>query len=107
MSKVVITDTNRFESIIGDLENTLRTIEDVFASQNNNYRTIDGTDVWKGETQEVISNKYDDLTKNYEPICDSLRNYIKFLKITVSNYKNYENTVDKTIENNETELNVN
>ena len=107
MSKVVITDTNRFESIIGDLENTLPTIEDVFASQNNNYRTIDGTDVWKGETQEVISNKYDDLTKNYEPICDSLRNYIKFLKITVSNYKNYENTVNKTIENNETELNVN
>ena len=40
-------------------------------------------------------------------LCESLRNYIKFLKITVTNYKNYENTVDKTIENNETELNVN
>ena len=107
MANVVITDTDRFESIVTELENTLPAIEDVFASQNNNYKIIDGTDVWKGSTQEVISNKYDDLSKNYEPICESLRNYIKFLKITVSNYKNYENTVDKTIENNETELNVN
>ena len=107
MANVVITDTNKFESIIKELENTLPTIEDVFASQNNNFRTIDGTDVWKGATQEVISGKYDDLSKNYEPICESLRNYIKFLKITVSNYKNYENTVDRSIEENETELNVN
>lgn len=107
MSNIVITDTNKFESIISNLEGTLPVIEDVFRNQNNYYKSIDHTDAWSGETQGVISDKYNELSQNYDSINESLRNYIKYLKITVSNYKNFENLVDKSVNENENELNVN
>ena len=38
MGKIVITDTDKFESIISSLEGTLPVIEDVFRNQNNYYQ---------------------------------------------------------------------
>ena len=107
MSNIVITDTDKFESIISNLEGTLPVIEEVFNNQNSYYKSIDHTDAWSGETQGVISDKYNELSENYDSINESLRNYIKYLKITVSNYKNFENLVDKSVNENENELNVN
>lgn len=107
MGKIVITDTDKFESIISSLEGTLPVIEDVFRNQNNYYQSINHTDAWSGETQQVISDKYDELSKNYDSINESLRNYIKYLKITVSNYKNFETLANKSVDENEIELNVN
>ena len=103
---IVITDTNRFESIVSELERTLPDIEDVFKYQDKNFKMIDGTDSWKGSTQMVISDKYLELKKNYEPINESLRNYIKYLKITVENYKKYEHMVDKSVNENDDNLNI-
>jgi hypothetical protein len=107
MSKIVIKDTNKFENIINELENTLPSFEDVFKNQDKNFSMIDGTDIWKGDTQKVITSKYNDLRKNYDSIDETLRNYIKYLKITVDNYKRYEEMVDKSVSENEENLNVN
>lgn len=107
MSKIIITDTNRFESIVSELESSFPEFEELFRMQNDNYNTINGTDVWKSDTQEVVSSKYVELSKNYEPIKETLMNYIKYLKITVENYKNFESTVDSSIEQNLDNLNVN
>ena len=107
MSNVYISDTDKFESIISDLEKTIPVIEDTFIGENSNFDTKDGTDSWSGKTQEVISEKYELLKENYDPIILTLKNYIKFLKITVENYKKFENTVSDTIEKNEDNLDVN
>ena len=107
MSKVIITDTNRFEGIISELEKTIPEFEDVFSLQDKNFSKIDGTDNYRGRCQEVISGKYNTVKKNYQSIDEALRNYIKFLKITVKKYKDYELAMDKTIDKNDEELDVN
>lgn len=107
MSKIIITNSKEFERIINELEYTIPDIENSFKLQDRNFSMIDGTDSYRGNCQESISNKYREFKKNYDPIQETLRNYIKFLKITLNNYKEYESTIDKTIENNLENLNVN
>lgn len=107
MHDIYISDSEKFEEIVTILEGTIPNIEDIFNNQNNNFKTIDGTESWKGDTQRVISSKYSDLSKNYNPIVDTLRNYIKYLKITINNYKNLENEINKAANENEDNLNVN
>lgn len=107
MSDVVIKDTNQFERIISELEKTIPEIEDTFLLQDKNFSMIDGTDNYRGQCQEVISGKYNTVKKNYQTIDDALINYIKFLKITVRKYKEYERTMNETIDRNDEELNVN
>lgn len=107
MSKVVITDSNRFERIINELEKTIDDYRDVFSLQNRNFSMIDGTENYRGQCQEVISRKYNDVKKNYQEIDDALVNFIKFLKMTLKKYKDYEREIDKAVDRNEEELNVN
>lgn len=107
MSKIIITDINRFESIVSKLESSFPEFEELFRMQDANYNNIDGTDVWKSDTQGVVSSKYVELSKNYEPIKETLLNYIKYLKITLENYKKFESTVNNSIEQNLDNLNVN
>lgn len=107
MSKEVITDSNKFEEIINNLEASLPNIKSIFDSQSANYERINETDAWSGKTQQIIYQKYRDLTKNYEPILNSLNNYVKFLKITIENYKNYETSLNSSIEDNEENLKAN
>ena len=107
MSEIIITDSKKFEKIINDLESTIPAIENSFTQQDRNFSMIDGTDNYRGSCQEVISGKYKDVRKNYESIQETLINYVKFLKITLQNYKNYENSLNETIDNNLENLNVN
>ncbi len=107
MSDVVIKDTEKFERIIEELEGTVPEIADSFKLQNRNFSMINGTDTYKGKCQSVISEKYDLFKNNYESINEALTNYIKYLKITLENYKEYERTLNKTIEENLDNLNVN
>lgn len=107
MTKVIIKDTARFEAIINDLERTIPEFESAFEMQNKNYDTIDSTNSWTGDTQKIITNKYNDLKRNYEPIKESLTNYVKYLKVTVENYKRFEEMVDNSIDDNDSNLDVN
>ena len=107
MSKVIIKDSKKFEKIINDLENTIPAIENSFSTQDRNFGMIDGTDNYRGSCQEVISRKYSDVKKNYDSIIETMKNYVKFLKITLNNYENYERNIDKTINDNLDNLNVN
>lgn len=107
MSKVVITDSSKFEIIVQELEKSIPRIGDIFIKETNEFDKINDTDTWSGETQQVIYQKYQELTKNYEPIKESLENYVKFLKVSLENYKKFEDSLNNMMENNNESLNVN
>ena len=107
MSRTNLTDSKEFERIIKELEYTIPLIEDSFNLQNKNFSMIDGTDNYRGKCQRVISDKYSEVQKNYLPIQEALRNYVKYLKITLLNYEKFEESIDETINDNLENLNVN
>jgi len=107
MHDIVIKDSTMFENIINDLERIALQINDSFKNQDKNFSLIDGTDIYSGECQRVITDKYNETRKNYENIEEAIINYIKFLKITLENYKNQEQTFNSDIVKNIDNLDVN
>ena len=104
---IEITSVSEFEGIIATLKDSLRRISDNFDVEKNDMKKIDKTDVWSGEVQEKIYSKYSELSECYSPIVESLETYIKFLDNTVASYVAAENTINKNIDSNFDNLNVN
>ena len=108
MGTEIIKSETKFEEIINDLEKSIIRIESIFNNEVNNTNKIDGSnDTWIGNTQEVTYNKLLQVQKNYEPILEALDNYTKFLRMTLQNYKEFENSVNKNEEENDIVLTVN
>lgn len=107
MKKILITDYDQFNEVILNFEKSLIKIKEIFANENRNFEEINATNTWTGKTQEVIYNKYKLLANNFEPIETALQIYIDFLKNTLQEYKNANEYLNKNIEFNDENLNVN
>ena len=102
-----INDSAKFENIIANIENSERVIEEIFEQTTSNVGRVNDTDLWSGIAQKEFSEKYNKLSTNYEPIKESLKTYIKFLKQTIADYKEYEEQARTDIEKNNVQLDVN
>ena len=107
MNKIVITSAEEFEGVISSLEKSLANIRDIFDLEEKDYKRIDGTDTWTGASQQVVSVKLQELSKNYEPICYSLDLYIRFLKKTLADYKAMDEAINRNAEEMAQQLDVN
>ena len=107
MKKILITDYNQFNEVILNFEKSLANIKEVFSNENKNFEKINETSIWTGKTQKVIYNKYKLLVNNYEPIEESIQIYIDFLKNTLQEYKDNEDYLNKNLELNDENMNVN
>lgn len=99
MNSILINNTMEFEKEINSLQSSLSRIKDIFQKENVNMNKIDNTDIWSGKTQQSITEKYDELKENFPVIEESLENYIKFLRLTLENYKNTEIKINTNIDN--------
>ena len=107
MSKIIITDSNAFESEIREFEDSLKNIKDIFISEKNNSERINKTETWTSISQEVIYQKKKEFQNNFGPIEEALELYINFLKKTLDDYKRFETVTNNSIEDGLNNLNVN
>ena len=80
MNRIVITDTAKFEEVITNIENILPSIKDSFESTRKNAQGMSGTNTWKGQSQETLYGKYQQLETNFAPVEETIEMYIRFLK---------------------------
>lgn len=102
-----INDSEKFESIVSNIENSEKAIEDLFQETTTNVERVNDPEIWSGIAQKEFSNKYKLLSNNYDPIKESLKTYIKFLKQTIADYKEYEEQTRNDIEINNEQLDIN
>ena len=104
---ITITNPLEFEKIIKELKESVIRMSDCFNNENTFMKKIDKTDIWTGEVQDKVYSKYLELSNCYNPVIESLKTYIKFLENTLNSYMNAELTINKDIEDNLEDLNVN
>lgn len=104
---ITIKDSNEFENVISNLENSYIRIIDILNRQNATMERVNDTDVWSGLTQSTVCTKYEQLSNNYQTISNSFTTYLNFLRQTINDYKTLENKIDSDIQNNSESLDVN
>ena len=107
-SKVIINDSAKFRDVIVTLRKSYNRIKESFDSEKVNINKLDGDNsVWKSRSQDIFFEKYSRLVNQHEPIEESLNNYLLFLEETINKYEEFEKEVDKNIDTNLENLNVN
>jgi uncharacterized protein YukE len=102
-----INDSQKFESIILEMETSFNNISNIFEKVNNNINSIDSQDIWAGKAKDEFFIKYKQLSGNYETISNSLTKYENFMKTTLNNYINFENKTRNDLNNGASNLDVN
>ena len=106
-NQIIISDTFEFQRLIDILNSSLDRINDLFEKEKLEMENINATDIWTGEVQKRTYDKYQQLSKSYDSVSESLGIYIKFLQNTVDQYINAEETIDRNIETNSDNIDVN
>ena len=107
MNHILITSSEDFELIILKLEASIPNILQILKDESSNIEMINGTDIWSGQAQKAICEKYKELENNFPIIIESLNVYINFLKNTIKSYKELETTLLQSQESNDSNLTVN
>ena len=91
-------DFTSVDQLITKLNQGINELDDVFKKQAKNYVKLNATDVWYGTAQLACSSKYEKISKKYELIINSLKQYSDFLKETNATMRDFERSVDQAVD---------
>ena len=101
-------NTTNLKAIIVQLREKIDSIKRCYDDMNNIVKDIDGSnDNWKGKNQQKFNNIYTIISSEYPEDVQKLEEFYSFLCKIVSDYEQRENDINKDIDNNEQNLDIN
>ena len=108
MSNITITSIEEFEESVNKLNDYLNEIRDLFNEENKSINEVlSNPRAWSGSARNKAGDKYVELSNMYPQITESLENFVKFLATTAENYKAFEQSVIRNLDDHSDILDVN
>jgi hypothetical protein len=108
MEKIITIKSEQFADNIQKFENKVNDIADCLERISNQMSNIDGTnDIWKSKNAELVRDDYKELEQQFQKINVELCAYTIFLKDTLAKYEDTESKIDKKVDDNSPDLDVN
>lgn len=99
---------NEFRKIIAALDNEINKLESIYNDINNKAQKLDGNDeMWHGNTQVAVYEYYESISKDFPDTVDRIKSFRDYLQTTLDNYINAEKSIDKDVDTNQENLNIN
>jgi uncharacterized protein YukE len=97
-----------FEALIGSIEKKIEEIKNLFDGVNTEMSNLDGTHktIWYGRAQEILYTHYKSVANKFPDIEKRLDEYVVFLKNTLDLYNQEEDAQEKSVSNQENNLDV-
>jgi uncharacterized protein YukE len=101
-------DSAKVIEILSKLEDKRNELSDIYEAINIESHKINGENSnWEGKGQQKFYNSYKSIANNFEPINEELITCHEFLMDTIEKYMTTEENINKSIENNKKDLDVN
>ncbi len=98
----------KFRKIITLLDEEIAKLETVYDEIEQESKKIDGSSsVWSGKTQSVVYDYYKSISPDFPKTVDRMKSFSDYLKTTLDNYINGENSINKDVDTNQENLDVN
>ncbi len=95
------------EAVTNKIEATSNKIEEIFNKIDNTMKELYNSETWSGDANDAYYKRYQELSAFFPKINTGLDTYISFLRTTNENFVNAENSINRQVDTNEVELNVN
>ena len=100
--------TDGLELVVSLLNEKINSIEEIFNDIDKKMLKIDGTsEVWQSTSQDAVYKSYKTISNTFPNMVEQLTSYKLFLEKTIANYKKGEADINKEINDNENNLDVN
>ena len=101
-------NADRLKSLAAQLRTKIDAIKSCYNDMNTVIREIDGSnDNWQGEKQKKFNDTYVVLSSEYGPNVDKLEEFYTFLCGVIREYEERETDINKDIDNNDKNLDIN
>ena len=108
MAHSIIVDSDSFSSNINSFEETVKNVEALLKRMSEIMKEVDGeNETWKSKSAQLVHEDFSQIEGGFEEINTKLTGYVTFLKDTLENYEKEENKLEKSIEDNSLNLDVN
>lgn len=97
-----------FEQVLLKLKEKTEELNTIYDEIEEKSKSINGeNETWKGKGQAGFYKSYKTISRKFEGIKDNFLSSNQFLEETINSYKEKDNTINKTINESENNLNVN
>ncbi len=104
----ILIKEDEFRDIINNLDEDIKRLESIYDDINNKAKKLDGNDdMWKSETQEVVYDYYQSISKDFPDNINRLKSLSNYLNNTLNNYVNEENDTNSDIDESGSNLSIN
>lgn len=98
VSSQVLTDTAT------SFRNNVAKMRELLNEATNSINTTSG--YWQGQASEGLRSKYERLKTIFEPFCENIENFAKFLDQSAVNYETTEKSIEKAAEETISDINI-
>lgn len=99
---------NEFRGIITALDKEIDKLETIYNDINTKAKKLDGNDeMWHGDTQIAVYEYYESISKDFPDTVNRIKSFRDYLKTTLDNYINAENSINSDVDTNQENLNIN
>lgn len=100
MAHSIIINSDAFCDSINSFGENVKQVNESLNRISNVMKEIDGNnETWKSKTALEVHEKFTETENNFESISVELSNFEKFLKDTLESYKNEEQKLEKSLDN--------
>ena len=99
---------DEFRNIIESFDNEIKNLERIYKEVDTECKKIDGSDdIWKGKAQAMTYNYYKGVSVEFPDNIERLQSLSDYLKNTLENYINGENSINSDVDASGENLDVN
>lgn len=107
MSRTARMETVEFENTLKNINEKVTAVKSLFDDIEKSMATLDGTNkIWQGRAQELVYKNYSSIANKFPGIKEKLEDYVEFLSTTLDYYKQEENSLENSVNNNADDLNI-
>jgi len=108
VKKSIILNEDKLEDTIREYDKKLKEIQDTLRELSNSVGKIDGqNEIWNSDTQKSVYSGYHNIERKYDGIIVKLTAFSEHLKKVLRDHREEEKLRNTTLENNESNMNVN
>ena len=104
----IVVKKEEFSELIKELDQEIQKLKDVYNDIDNKSKKFNGNDeMWKGQTQEAVYAYYNDISKDFPDNVERIESLSTYLKTTLQNYVDAENSINEDVDSNYSNLSIN
>ena len=101
----IYVDTDGMFSNADNITKRIEKMQEIFDNTNKEMNVSKDKQIWLGSSSDTMYSKYDELSKNYEPVIESMNKIVKVINNIANSYIEWDKSMIELSETYDLDIN--